>query len=406
MCADNSKVNMVHFSYCPPVPSWGGAMTFYRHFIERDDIEVLVVTDRTDIDAFEISYTPYIISQPDWWQRLYRSRLLPYLSGFELVWGGAFLPDSAIVKSRDFGSQAIFTVGGSWAWMSLAAQKLSHKLNLPLIASFNDWYNFGWFPSHRLFHKTIERRFRRFYRECDLALCTSEGMREALGDHPNAHIWYPTGAPMPEVPDNYEPRMPEKERPFRVFFGGSLGEWYGKMVEDVIVQCREHHPQVEFRIFGSMASWSSEFDNWAKDSGVYGGQVSFDRLSEEAGKADLLLLPMGFDPSVEIVERTSFKTKFLDYLSFRRPILVWGPDYCSAVRVAREFDSAECVTDSDPAACAAAIKDLADQPDRRKRLIGNAMSMYEDRFHPDKIHAGLMGKITELVDNWPARQGR
>ncbi|MEX0330163.1 MAG: glycosyltransferase [Puniceicoccaceae bacterium] len=379
-------------------------MTFYRHFVEATEFEILVATNFPEMENFQMGYQLEQFKDPEWLQRVHRTRLLPWVGGFEYLWRNGMICGDLVQAASNFQAQIIFTVAGSWSWTALVAQKLSQSLRVPLVASFNDWYDFGWFPPHKFFHKAIERRFRRFYRECDLALCTSEGMREALGEHPNAHIWYPTGAPMPEAPDNYEPRMPEKERPFRVFFGGSLGEWYGKMVEDVVVKCREHHPQVEFRIFGSMASWSSDFDNWAKDNGVYGGQVSFDRLSEEAGKADLLLLPMGFDPSVEIVERTSFKTKFLDYLSFRRPILVWGPEYCSAVRVAREFDSAECVTNPDPTACSLAIKGLAEQPDRRKRLIANAMGMYNDRFHPDKIHAGLVRKISELVETWPVKQ--
>lgn len=379
-------------------------MTFYRHFIERTDFETLVATNYRGMEEFDLPYQPNIFQGSRLHGRLLRTRLLPLISGIEYLWGAFPLPrewENLAVRTRP---DVIFTVAGSWSWTTLAAQRLAKKLQLPLVASFNDWFDFGWFPPHKVFHKAIEKRFRRFYRECDLALCTSEGMREALGEHPNAHIWYPTGAPMPESPDDYEPRLPERGRPFRVFFGGSLGEWYGKMVEDVVVECRRRHPQVEFRIFGSMASWSSEFDSWAKSNGVYGGQVSFERLAEEAGKADLLLLPMGFDSSVEIVERTSFKTKFLDYLSFRRPILVWGPEYCSAVRVAREFDSADCVTDSAPQSCATAIQGLAEAPDRRKRLMANAMKMYEDRFHPDKIHAGLVGKMTELVENWPARK--
>src|SRR5256885_7955894 len=45
------------------------------------------------------------------------------------------------------------------------------------------------------------------------------------------------------------------------------------------------------------------------------------------------------------------KTKFLDYLTFQKPIIVWGPEYSSAVRAAREFDAAECYTSPNAAGC-------------------------------------------------------
>lgn len=104
---------------------------------------------------------------------------------------------------------------------------------------------------------------------------------------------------------------------------------------------------------------------------------------------------------------TSFKTKFLDYLSFRRPVLILrGPDYCTASVVAREFDSAESMTSESATSCADAIARLASDPSRRRELIRNADRMYQDRFHPDKIHAGLVSKIQEVIDDWKRSRGR
>ncbi|MEI9864581.1 MAG: hypothetical protein WDN00_08515 [Limisphaerales bacterium] len=73
----------------------------------------------------------------------------------------------------------------------------------------------------------------------------------------------------------------------------------------------------------------------------------------------------GFEAECAQVERTSFKTKFLDYLSNQKPILVWGPEYCSAVRVAREFDSAEVCVEPDAAAFLEKILLLKNDPERR-----------------------------------------
>jgi hypothetical protein len=76
---------------------------------------------------------------------------------------------------------------------------------------------------------------------------------------------------------------------------------------------------------------------------------------------------------------------------------VWGPEYCSAVRVAREFDSAEIVTDPSPHACLEVINKLFLDCARRKQLSKNAMKMYHDRFHPTKIHQVLLNQVSELI---------
>ena len=115
-----------------------------------------------------------------------------------------------------------------------------------------------------------------------------------------------------------------------------------------------------------------EFDSAARTAGVYRGQVPFDRLRTQAQEADLLLLLMGFGDECAQTERTSFKTKFLDYLTFQKPIVIWGPEYCSAVRVAREFDAAECYTSPDAAGCIAVLENVAHSPERQKQLVANA----------------------------------
>jgi hypothetical protein len=334
---------------------------------------------------------------PKVWRRLLRSRFRPWVYGVQSLYGGMFLPTFLLEAAREFQPDAVFTVAGNWDWTALVAHRIAKELGLPLIASFNDWFDYGAFPAHPCFRELVECRFRRLYQEADLALCTSEGMREALGVHSNAYIWYPTGAPVPVADDSYKPLFTTSESPFTVFFGGSLGDWYGPMLESLVLECEERFPNIRFKIFGALQSWSEEFDVSATAKGVFGGRVTFEQLASEAAGADLLILPMGFGEECALVERTSFKTKFLDYLSFRRPILVWGPEYCSAVRVATEFDSGECVTAASPAHCAEAIDRLAANPVRRQALIDNAAAMYRDRFHPDKIHDGLLVKVRELI---------
>jgi hypothetical protein len=167
------------------------------------------------------------------------------------------------------------------------------------------------------------------------------------------------------------------------------------MLEQLVQASSDSH--LRFEIFGSNASWSRNFDSAARAAGVYRGQVAFGRLKTHAQEADLLLLPMGFGNECAQTERTSFKTKFLDYLTFQKPIIIWGPEYCSAVRVAREFDAAECYTSPDAPGCVATLENVARNLERQKQLVANARRMYHSRFEPSQIHAVLLTECEKLV---------
>ena len=53
---------------------------------------------------------------------------------------------------------------------------------------------------------------------------------------------------------------------------------------------------------------------------------------------------MSFEKEHELFMRTSFTTKFLDYVAFGKPVILWGPEYCTPVRVAREHGGAAVVS--------------------------------------------------------------
>jgi len=375
----------------PPLPSWGGAMTFYRHFCDRNDFQLHVITDNPQVTQYDLPYSYSLINHGKLWQRLARTRLSKAIHSWGHLIGTRTIPEAVIREAQDFGADAIFTVAGSWSWMTKMAGDVANRLDIPLVGSFNDWWYYNSIRYNWL-DPLLENKFKQFYQRCDLALCTSEGMQEALGKHSNSVVLYPTGA---AIADQQTLINSEKNRPFTMAFAGNLGDWYGKMLESLVALNQNN--QIKFKFFGSNASWSEDFDNQVRETGVYQGQVPFAQLSQEMSQVDALLLLMGFEDSCSQIERTSFKTKFLDYLSFQKPILLWGPDYCSAVRIAQEFDSAEICTSPEPADFLNKILQVQANRDRQKQLVTNAGQMYEERFHPDKIHHLLVTKMQELL---------
>ena len=376
----------------PPIPTWGGAMAFYRHFVEQEGFEVAVATDYPGMANFKVPYEVTLFDTPAWVRRLQKTRLSPWVHGFQHLYGGISIPPHVLAAARRFKPDLILTVAGSWNWSTDMARQLARKLKVPLVGSFNDWYDYG-IIIHPSLKPALEARFRQFYRDCDLALCTCEGMRAELGPHPNALLHYPSGARMTPAPARV------RTGPFRVLFGGNLGDWYGRMLEDLVTTARAQSTrEIEFVFFGSNPSWSAEFDAYARAQGIFRGQVPFEKLREEALASDCLLLPMGFADKDAQVERTSFKTKFLDYITFQRPILVWGPDYSSAVKTAREFDSAAVCTSPEGGECLKQILALYLDPKRQETLVAHARKMYDDRFNPDKIHQTFLYACQDVVD--------
>ncbi len=57
-----------------------------------------------------------------------------------------------------------------------------------------------------------------------------------------------------------------------------------------------------------------------------------------------LLSVISFEKEHELFMRRSFTTKFLDYVAFGKPVIFWGPEYCTPARVAREHGGAAVVS--------------------------------------------------------------
>jgi len=371
-------------------------MAFYRHFAEREGFEVAVATDNAEVHEFPAVFPLTFFSGPPWLERLKRTRFYRWAHSWQHLVAGRNVPADVDADAAQFRPDVIMTVAGSWSWATDMAAVLSRRLRVPLVGSFNDWFDYSMIIAP-LLRPALERKFRSFYRSCDLALCTSEGMREALGPHPNAIVHYPIGAARE---GNVTALRDRGSRPLRLLYGGSLAYWYGKMLEELVTAARESGSlgrEIEFVICGANAGWSSAFDHWARETGIYRGQIPFEELRKQADKADALLVLMGFGSENQQVERTSFKTKFLDYLSFERPVCVWGPPYSSAVRTAREFDSAEICESPSAVDCLSMLMGLARDKARSSALLANAAGMYAARFHPEKIHSFFLEECRKIM---------
>jgi hypothetical protein len=277
--------------------------------------------------------------------------------------------------------------------LSHTARRTAERHGLPLAGLFLDWFpvmkgHFG----QRFTRTVLSRRYRELYSACDLAFCTSDGMQELLGPHPNSHVIYP----MPgrhTVPDK---SLPTSAGKFRLVYVGSVENFYGRML-CALVEGIAATSDLEILVVGPNADWPPEVLKRATTNGVYLGFKSPEDAAGVMASADALLVVMSFEKEHELFMRTSFTTKFLDYVAFERPIILWGPEYCTPVRIARKQGGAMVVTQNDPEAVISACRQIGHDAACREQLSQQASQLHQTLFDPDRLQKIFVSEIEKLV---------
>jgi hypothetical protein len=219
-------------------------------------------------------------------------------------------------------------------------------------------------------------------------------MQEMLGPHPNSHIVYP-------MPGKYrlpvENSLPRSNGKFRLVYVGAVQNFYGRMLCSLIEKI-EATTDLEVIVVGPNADWPKQILERARAIGTYLGFKPPKEAAKVLASADALLVVMSFEKEHELFMRTSFTTKFLDYVAFGRPVILWGPDYCTPVRVARKHGGAAVVSTSDADAVAVLCRQIAADSALSEKVSKEALHLHQTLFNPDRLQDVFVQKITELVD--------
>ncbi|HEV2717921.1 MAG TPA: hypothetical protein VGU64_21840 [Terriglobales bacterium] len=386
------KLRVLLVSIAPPHNDCGGRIVMHRHLVERAPFELHVASDADFADNLLVHMPlrlPYLI------HRLRKSRFGPRFANWitdyqNFVWP---LTTNRILEKaiHDVKPDLLLVLADNS--LSKLAYRSARKHGLPLAGLFLDWVpimkgHFG----HRWTRPALTRWFRRFYGECDLAFCTSDGMQEMLGPHPNSHVIYP-------MPGRH--RVSEKPRPaangkFRLVYVGSVENFYGRMICSLI-ETIEATNDLEIMVVGPNADWPIEFLRRAKAKGIYLGFKPPEKAAEVLAGADALLVVMSFEKEHELFMRTSFTTKFLDYVAFGKPVILWGPDYCTPFRVAHKHGGAVAVSQNEADAIVSACRQIAGNPRCREQLSQEAERLHQTLFNPERLQEIFVGEIEKLV---------
>jgi glycosyltransferase involved in cell wall biosynthesis len=387
------KRRVLLVSIVPPRNDCGVRIVMYRHFIERSPFE-LHVASNADFAEGLVIHTQLRLPYPV--HRLKKSRfgprLAPWIQDYEnLVWP---LTVSRTLEEavQHFQPQIVLTLAE--CGLCHIARKTAERHRLPLAGLFLDWFpvmkgHYG----HKSTQRILSRRYRELYAACDLAFCTSDGMQEMLGPHPNSHLIYP-------MPGRH--RVPEKSWPtsngkFRLVYVGSVESFYGRMLCSLIEKI-EATSDLEIIVVGPNADWPKQLLERARANGTYLGFKPPEEAAEVLASADALLSVMSFEKEHELFMRTSFTTKFLDYVSFGKPVILWGPEYCTPARVAREHGGAAVVSAADASAVVCLCHKIARDTELSDKLSKQALQLHQTLFNPDRLQELFVRKITELTN--------
>lgn len=386
------KVRVLYVSIAPPENNHGCRVVAYRHLVERDPFELHVVSN-TDVFDKCLSHTcltlPYLI------HRLRKSRLGPRIASWVTDYENFIWP---LIPSRQldevinsFRPDVLLVLADNS--LSKIAFRAAKRQGIPIAGLFLDWVpimkgHFG----HNWTQALLSRWFRRFYVECDLAICTSDGMREILGRHPNSHVVYPMPGRHKGPPVGL--RSPRSK--FRLVYVGSVENFYGRMICSLIerFRCRA---DLEIFVIGPNADWPKNTLRVATEAGVYLGFKPPHEAASVLASADALLVVMSFEKEYEIFMRTSFTTKFLDYVAYGKPVILWGPTYCAPCNLVKNRGGALTVNDPDPAAVVRACERIRDDPALSARLALESGELHRTIFSPDHLQGILVGEIEKLV---------
>ena len=388
------KTRVLLVSIVPPRNDCGVRIVMHRQLVERNPFELHIASNADFADDLVVHTPlrlPYLI------HRLRKSRFGPRLAGWitdyeNFVW--PLIPNRALEDAVEaFRPQVILTLAE--CGLSNLARKTAQRHRLPLAGLFLDWFpvmkgHYG----HKSTQRILSRRYRELYAECDLAFCTSDGMQEILGPHPNSHVIYPMPGKYRVTAGN---TFPNRTGRFRLVYVGSVENFYGRML-CLLIEKVEATSDLKIVVVGPNADWPKELLDRARARGTYIGFKPPEEAAEALASADALLVVMSFEKEHEVFMRTSFTTKFLDYAAFGKPVILWGPEYCTPVRVAKKHGGAAVVPSSDADAIVSLCRQIAADSALTEKLSNEALQLHQTLFNPDRLQNIFVQKITELVD--------
>ncbi len=265
-----------------------------------------------------------------------------------------------------------------------AAQRFANKHGLPLVVFFQDWWpDMAEVP--KPFVKVLDKHFLSLAKSCNLGICVSDGMKKALGGGKNLEVLSP-------IPGHFEFNMQFASQAkagtvFKIVYSGNL-DLYGPMLLEAL-RVFKGHPQIQLQVRGANPNWPDEAKKDMREAGLWLEFAPRSELDAWLQSADAFLIPMVFEEKYRRRMETSFPSKLIEFSQFGKPLIVWGPDYCSALRWA---EKAFCtnpiiVTKPDSEGLIEPIQQFVRSRNKVVKFIPDESIYNYNEFNPKKIQS-------------------
>lgn len=364
---------LIYLADVPVESSYHGSALIYRLLENYPPGHLTIIETGTEsqserrLNGVRYLYNP--LSQT----RLMNTRFHPYMVAF--FSRAAKKAQHIIDRLKNVEFDSVLTVAHGFGW--LAAARLAETRGVPLhLIVHDDWPRVADVPSG--LRQWLDECFGTVYRQAKTRMCVSPSMRNAYFERygEEAYLLYPTRAD--RCPDFTAPpvRLGQSAHRFTVAFAGSIN------TSGYVEALRALHASLE-PVGGRLLVFGPLTPSEASDAGlnlaniVLCGFVNWPelirRLREEV---DALFVPMSFTVADRLNMEMAFPSKLADYTAVGLPLLIYGPEYCSAVRWAKENPGAsEVVTTEGTIALGNAVERLASSPSTRVLLGMRALEV-------------------------------
>lgn len=383
----------------PPVEWRGASIVMYRLLVQPRDLKLLVISYPTnevfptlELPPLDKSLEVFSFQSPKIIRRLKRSRFHEWGHAYEQFFSIIFLSPLLMRRVRDFRPEIIVALADNS--LSHLAPRLAETLKIPLATYFADWTPY-YFPALTWTRPLLVKRWRRLYQKSDVAFCTSDGMYQSLGRHTNAHVIYPLGNLQITFPGISGKEELASKHKFVLMYSGSIEGAYGIMLAN-LWRVLSKHEHIQLVLYGP-CDWEESQKRAACADGSYQGFKPNQELVQKLHKADFLLVVMSFDLNVRFFVETSFTTKFFDYIAYGKPIIIWGPEYCTVVKFAFEHKCAFVIADPSVEIFCKKIEEFIIDRTEQERLKLAIKKLYDGELNPIRIRSTFKRELEKLV---------
>ena len=310
----------------------------------------------------------------------------------------AFVARSASARGRRLQARVramqpdvILTVAHGYAWITAAA--IARALSVPLIVIVHD----DWPRCHSWLLGTaewIDRQLGTVLHQAAAVFSVSPFMAQDYERRYQKHseVMYPSrGEDCPRFDDP----APLRQGRCNIAFAGTIaGRGYGELLKSAAEAAAAQG--------GKLLLFSGVTQELFEQQGLHHPAIEYRRMLPSPDMirtmredADFLYVPMSFAASDASNMEKGFPSKLTDYTAVGLPLLIVGPEYCSAVQwAAKNPGVAAVVTQASEKALGAKLAELISSPAVRQQLARTALEVGEKCFSPEIARRIFMQSIT------------